>query len=339
MYNKSRKVGCTVDTELIYGLQGQKRKLWQDFLIRSGLEADEDLQATVLVWEDRQIIATGSRQDHILKCIAVDDQHQGEGLTGTLLTQLRQDAFSNGFNHLFLYTKPKNKWMFSSLFFYPIAQTKDVLLMENKEHGIRDFLATLPDDRADGTVGAAVMNCNPFTKGHRYLIETAAKECDRVYIFVLSEDKSEFSAIDRMNMVKLGTADLPNVTVLPTGPYLISSATFPTYFLKDREQAGTVQCLLDIDIFCKYYAPKFGITRRYVGTEPLSPMTNQYNQALLAALPEKGIAVRQISRLEQDDVPVSASAVRAAMAAGDTQALHRLVPETTYQYLLKEAKL
>ena len=328
-----------MDIELIYGLQGRKKALWQEFLAKAELEPDENLQATVLIWEDEEIIATGSRQDHILKCIAVDDRHQGEGLTGTLLTQLRQDAFANGHKHLFLYTKPKNKWMFSSLFFYPIAQTKDVLLMENREQGIRDFLATLPDGQAQGTVGAAVMNCNPFTKGHQYLIETAAKECDHVYIFVLSEDKSEFSAKDRMHMVKLGTAHLPNVTVLPTGPYLISSATFPTYFLKDREQAGTVQCLLDIDIFCKYYAPKFSITRRYVGTEPLSPMTNQYNQALLAALPEKGIEVRQIKRLEQESTPVSASAVRAAMAAGDHEALRRLVPETTYEYLLKEATL
>ena len=327
-----------MDTELIYGLQGRKKALWQAFLNKAGLEPDENLQATVLIWEDGEIIATGSRQDHILKCIAVDDLHQGEGLTGTLLTQLRQDAFASGYKHLFLYTKPKNKWMFSSLFFYPIAQTKDVLLMENKEHGIRDFLDTLPNGQAQGTVGAAVMNCNPFTKGHRYLIETAARECDHVYIFVLSEDKSEFSAQDRMNMVRLGTADLPNVTVLPTGPYLISSATFPTYFLKDREQAGTVQCLLDIDIFCKYYAPKFSITRRYVGTEPLSPMTNQYNRALLAALPEKGIQVCQIKRLEQNDTPVSASAVRAAMAAGDDDTLRRLVPETTYQYI-KEAML
>jgi len=328
-----------MDTELCYGLEGHKKKLWQAFLARAGLEPDENLQATVLVWEDGQIIATGSRQDHILKCIAVDDLHQGEGLTGTVLTQLRQDAFHQGFQHLFLYTKPKNKWLFSSLFFYPIAQTGDVLLMENRQNGIQDFLRSLPDGKQGSAVGAAVMNCNPFTKGHRYLIETAAGECDHVYVFVLSEDKSRFSAKDRMNMVKLGTADLPNVTVLPTGPYLISSATFPTYFLKDREQAGTVQCLLDIDIFCRYYAPKFGITRRYVGTEPLSPMTNQYNQALLATLPEKGIEVRQIPRLEQADTPVSASAVRAAMAAGDEDSLRRLVPETTYQYLRKEELL
>ena len=325
-----------MDTELCYGLQGQKKRLWQDFLGRAGLEPDENLQATVLIWEGDQIIATGSRQDHILKCIAVDDLHQGEGLTGTLLTQLRQDAFSQGYKHLFLYTKPKNKWMFSSLFFYPIAQTKDVLLMENRERGIRDFLDSLPEGNAQGTIGAAVMNCNPFTKGHRYLIETAAKECDHVYIFVLSEDKSEFSAADRMNMVKLGTADLPNVTVLPTGPYLISSATFPTYFLKEREKAGQIQCLLDIEIFSRYYAPKFGITRRFVGTEPLSPMTNQYNEALLAHLPAKGIEVCQIPRLELEATPISASAVRAHLAAGEWDKLRALVPETTYDYLAEK---
>ena len=299
-----------MDVERIGNLQGQKLRLWQEFLAKAGLEADAQVEHTVLIWEDGQIIATGSRQDNLLKCIAVSDAHQGEGLTGTLLTHLRQDAFSEGYNHLFLYTKPRNKFMFSSLFFYPIAQTKDVLLMENKQRGIQDFLASLEVVESGGTVGAIVMNCNPFTKGHRYLIETAAKECDRLYVFVLSEDKSFFSAKDRMEMVRLGTADLSNVTVLPTGPYLISSATFPTYFLKEQGAKEQIHCLLDIEIFCNYYVPKFGISRRYVGTEPFCNTTGQYNEALIAHLPEKGIELRQIQRLEENSTPISASAVR-----------------------------
>ena len=137
-------------------------------------------------------------------------------------------------------------------------------------------------------------------------------------------------------MVKRGTADLPNVTVLPTGPYLISSATFPTYFLQEREKAEQVHCLLDIQIFCKYFAPKFGITRRYVGTEPLSPMTDQYNTALRENLPGMGIEFREIPRLEQGDIPVSASAVRACLQAGQIDALKALVPPTTYTYLLSK---
>ena len=136
-----------------------------------------------------------------------------------------------------------------------------------------------------------------------------------------------------MAMVKLGTQDLPNVAVLPTGPYLISSATFPTYFLKEREKAENVHCLLDIEIFSKYFVPKFGITDRFVGTEPLSPMTNMYNEALQAHLPEKGIRLSQIPRLEESGTPVSASAVRAHLDDGNMDALSKLVPQTTYEYL------
>ena len=322
-----------MDIELVRNLQSGKLAAWQAFLSRAGLEADMQVESTVLVWDDGELIATGSRQGNLLKCIAVDAMHQGEGLTATLLTQLRQDAFSHGYSHLFLYTKPQNEFMFSSLFFYPIAKTDKVLLMENKKDGIASFLNTLTSENNGGKIGAAVMNCNPFTKGHRYLIETAAAQCDRLYVFVLSEDKSEFSAKDRMEMVKLGTKDLPNVTVLPTGPYLISSATFPTYFLKDRENATEIQCLLDIEIFSGYFAPKFGITHRYVGTEPFSPTPNRYNQALKQYLPGRGIKVSEIPRLEQADMPISASAVRQAMQQGDWDTLRSLVPETTFTYL------
>ena len=321
-----------MEIELVHTLRGQKLEAWKGFLTRSGLEPDMDFERTVLIWDDGELIASASRSGNLLKCIAVDALRQGEGLTATLVTQLRQDAFQSGHSHLFLYTKPKNKYMFSSLFFYPIAETGDVLLMENKENGIESFLETLPDDLCGGTVGALVMNCNPFTKGHQYLVETAAKECQRVYVFVLSEDKSQFSAKDRLEMVKLGTAHIPNVTVLPTGPYLISSATFPTYFLKDRENTQQVQCLLDIEIFCRYYAPRLGISRRYVGTEPLSPMTAQYNEALKANLPQRGIAVREITRLELG-VPVSASAVRKALEAGDENTLKAMLPQSSYDYL------
>ena len=322
-----------MDIELIAGIQGRKRELWAAFLQKMALSADEAVEATCLVWEDGDIIATGSRQENILKCIAVDPMHQGEDLTATVLTALRQDAFNAGHKHLFLYTKPKNQFMFSSLFFYPIAKTADVLLMEDRPNGVKSFVESLPAPVKAGKIGAAVMNCNPFTKGHRYLIESAAKECDHLYVFVLSEDKSQFSAKDRMALVKAGTADLTNVTVLPTGPYLISSATFPTYFLKEREKAQTVQCLLDIEVFAKYYAPHFGITDRFVGTEPLSQMTNQYNEALLAHLPEAGIAVHEIPRLETADTPISASYVRSLLGKGEGDLLKTLVPETTYDYL------
>jgi len=322
-----------MNVELHPRLRGIKLNIWKEFLARAGLDADGSVERTALVWDGEALVATGSRQGNLLKCIAVDAARQGEGLTATVLTALRQDAFEAGHTHLFLYTKPQNRFMFSELFFYPIAQTSKVLLMENRNGGIRDFIASLPADDTVRNAGAVVMNCNPFTNGHRYLVETAAKECERLYVFVLSEDKSRFSAEDRLAMVRLGTADLSNVTVLPTGPYLISSATFPTYFLKEREKAGEIQCLLDIEVFVRYYAPHFRITRRYVGTEPLSQMTNQYNSALKSNLPERGIELVEIPRLEHSGVPVSASKVRALIDAGDAESVRSLVPTTTYDYL------
>lgn len=322
-----------MEIELVDRPLGRAKKEWQMLLNRCGLEPDETTQSTVLIWDGDRLAAAGSRQDNLLKCIAVDERYQGEGLTATLLTQLRQDAFRDGCRHLFLYTKPSNLIAFSSLFFYPVAQTGDVLLMENQPGGIVKFLNTLPKTEISGTVGAAVMNCNPFTLGHRYLIETAARECDHVYIFVLSEDKSRFSAADRMEMVKRGTADLLNVTVLPTGDYLISSATFPTYFLKHRDKADAIHCQLDVEIFLRHFVPYFGITRRYVGTEPLSPITEQYNTILGDILPSRGVELREIPRLETGNTPISASAVRQLLDSGSRDALCTLLPETTYRYI------
>jgi [citrate (pro-3S)-lyase] ligase len=224
--------------------------------------------------------------------------------------------------------------MFTDLFFYPVAQTDKVLLMEDKKDGINRFLNSLTAEETSGKAGCIVMNCNPFTLGHQYLIETASKQCDTLYVFVVSEDKSRFSAEDRIEMVRLGTNHIPNVRVIPTGPYLISSATFPTYFLDNREMASEIQCMLDIEVFINYYVPKFGITSRFVGTEPLSPTTNQYNCALKEHLPPRGVSLSEIPRLEKSDAPISASRVRELIDLGDLTSLKALVPDTTYKYLI-----
>lgn len=322
-----------MDIELTSSLRGSKQNIWRDFLAKAGLEADSNVDETVLVWDADTLVATGSRQGNLLKCIAVDPARQGEGLLAKVLTSLRQSAFQDGHCHLFLYTKPANAHLFSGLLFYPVAQTGDVLLMEDKKDGIGEYIESLHPQEHPGTVGAAVMNCDPFTLGHQYLIETAASCCDHLYVFVLSEDKGYFRASDRLEMVKCGTAHLPNVTVLPTGPYLISSATFPTYFLKNRDQAEGIHCQLDVEVFSRYFAPAFGIQRRFVGTEPLSAMTKQYNEVLKTSLPPRDIDVIEIPRLEKGGTPISASEVRRFLENGDTDALASIVPPTTLAYL------
>lgn len=321
------------ETELLTKLSQGKRVLWEQLLRRSELTPDDRVDSYLLIWDQNELIATGARKGNLLKCIAVAPHRQGEDLTATVLTQLRQDAFAAGYSHLFLYTKPKNVQLFSSLFFYPIAETDDVALLESKPDGIKNFLSALSAPCKEGVVGSVVMNGNPFTLGHRHLIKTAAEECDWVYVFVLSEDCSYFSTQDRLAMAQAGSKKFPNVTVLPTGPYLISSATFPTYFLKDPGVIETAQCKLDAEVFARHYAPAFSITRRYVGTEPLCPVTCAYNQTLEKSLPEKGIALRKIERLRKNDTPISATTVRRLYEEQNWDAIRELVPQSTYEYL------
>lgn len=312
---------------------------WTELLKKTNLRAEDTPEVTVLVWDGDTLAATGSRSGTLLQYLAVDPAYQGEDLTATVLTQLRRDAFRAGAEHLFLCTKPANRFLLQGLFFYPVAQTRQVLLMEDRPGGLQQFLAAIPRYEGEGTVGALVMNCDPFTLGHRYVIEQAAKDCGHVYVFVLSEDRGHFPAADRLALVKAGTAHLANVTVLPSGPYMISAATFPTYFLPDRDSADAVRCGLDVEIFAGHIAPALGITRRYVGSEPFSAMTEQYNRALAQALPPRGVALVEIPRLEQDGAAVSASRVRALLRAGELAAVRDLVPPTTYEYLEKHQEV
>ena len=321
--------------ELLYGrpFRGAFLDRLNAFLAADGLRYDPHVEFTVCAVEQEEILATGSLEGKICKCIAVSPAHQGEGLSATVLTTLRKEAFDRGHRHLFLYTKPKNRWMFEDLGFFPVAETSDTLLMENQRRGLETFLASLAAPACAGTVGAVVANCNPFTLGHQYLITQAAARCDLLHLFILSEERSLVPAADRLALAKAGTAHLPNVLVHPGGDYLISSATFPTYFLKDESQGESVFCQLDLTLFAERFAPALGITRRFVGTEPICPVTEAYNRAMQAFLPPRGIQVIELPRIAAGGAPISASRVRALWQQGDFAALETLVPPDTLRYL------
>ena len=157
---------------------GRKKKKVQEFLKSMQLQYDEGVEYTVnLTTQDGEIAATGSLQQNVIKCVAVDDRYQGEGLSSRVVTLLLNHASEVGQQHLFVFTKPKNRAMFSDLGFFPIIETADVLLMENVRDGIKQYVQNL--ERPTGnpkTIGAIVANCNPFTNGHRYLIETAERD-------------------------------------------------------------------------------------------------------------------------------------------------------------------
>lgn len=314
--------------------QGRMLNKLRAFLNACGLEYDESIQFTALLMEDDSIAATASLDGGTIKCVAVSPDHQGEDLTAQLLTVLLQEAAQQGIGHLMLYTKPRNQHLFSGLGFHPVMRTADVLLMENRRNGLHAFLAGLTkpaDDRQP--IGCIVANCNPFTLGHRYLIEQAAAECAWVHLFILSENKGMFQPDTRLQMAKEGCQDLPNVLIHPTGPYMVSSATFPSYFLKDKDAAARIHCELDIRLFGEEIAPALGVTRRYVGSEPFCPVTAQYNTRMRQLLPGYGVELIELERKNAGGIAVSASRVRALIQDGATEELTSLLPPSTLKLI------
>lgn len=193
----------------------------------------------------------------------------------------------------------------------------------------------------DAINGSIVMNCNPFTLGHRYLIEYAASLVATLYIFVVEENRSYFPFNDRLFLVKQGTSDLSNVVVLPSGNFIISATTFPGYFLKDDIKDVKIDCSNDINVFAQYIAPALNIKIRFAGEEPLDPVTNQYNDGMMEILPKHGMEFRVIPRKKDNkgEQVISASRVRKLFEAGDFDALKQLVPPTTLDYLKKRQKI
>jgi len=287
--------------------------------------------------KDYRLVASGACFANTLRCLAVDEAWQGEGLMARIISHLAEYQMAKGNAHLFLYTRCDKAPLFAALGFYEITKVKNRLsFMENRRTGFADYLRELEAHRREGRSAALVMNCNPFTLGHRYLVERAAAENDAIHLFVVSEDASLFPFADRYRMIEEGCADLGNVALHQTGSYMISSAVFPAYFLADKNSAIEAQAGLDLLLF-KRIADALGITRRYVGEEPFSRVTGLYNQIMAEQLPAAGLECVIIPRLEVGGQAVSASLVRQLIHDGQMESIKELAPPSTYNYFMTEA--
>ena len=239
-------------------------------LISEGIRRDANLDYTCGMYDDEMhIIATGSCFGNTLRCFAVSHEHQGEGLMNSIVSHLIEFQFSRGNTHLFLYTKCNSAKFFGDLGFYEIARIEEqIVFMENRKTGFQNYLSSLAKDplpekyapdlykTATDTnayppkkVAALVMNANPFTLGHQYLVEKAAAENDLLHLFIVSEDASLVPFQVRKRLVMEGTAHLKNICYHDSGPYIISNATFPSYFQKDENAVIESHAMLDLTVF------------------------------------------------------------------------------------------
>ena len=302
-------------------------------LEQEGIRLDRNLDYTCAIRDDEgHIIATGSMYENTLRCFAVDHRHRGEGLLNRVISHLMEKELERGNLDLFLYTKVASARFFHDLGFYEIARVEDTLVfMENRRDGFGAYLRDLEKTRTEGKSAALVMNANPFTLGHQYLVEKAAAACDTLHLFVVSEDASLVPFAVRRKLVEAGVAHLPNVVLHDSGPYIISNATFPSYFLKDEAAVIDGHARLDLAVFTKI-AAALNITARYVGEEPTSQVTGLYNQIMCEQLPKAGIECVVVPRKEANGKAISASTVRQCLQSGDWDTLEMLLPKTSLDY-------
>lgn len=347
----------------------RQRQRIEAFLKRNGLRIDDMNYYAAVLDDDGEMIAGGGLKDDVIKCVAVDDAHKGEAIANTLVSHLISHANQEGYSCIKLFTKPKNRQLFESLSFRLLAEAPEAILMETGIGGISNtvdalkkikeeskkykeynkeckedskecrentsYLTTSPPHHLTTTMqpnGCIVMNCNPFTLGHRYLVESASRMVEHLFVIVVREDRSAFSYQERKAMVTAGTADFKNVTVCDGSEYAISNTTFPTYFLKRLSDATDTQILLDLDLFRRHIAPALGAEVRFVGTEPTDELTRRYNELMMESLGKDHVV--QIPRLENGGVAVSASRVRRAMESNSLKEAAQLVPPTTLPYII-----
>lgn len=306
-----------------------------DLLLQEeGIRRDYHLDYTCGMYDDdMNVIATGSCFGNTIRCLAVSTKHQGEGLLNEIITHLIDVQFARGNTHLFLYTKCDTARFFSDLGFYEIVRVNEqIVFMENRRTGFADYLKQLESPGHTGLRTASlVMNANPFTNGHLYLVEKAASENDILHLFIVSEEASLVPFSVRKHLVLENTSHLTNLCYHDCGPYIISNATFPSYFQKDEESVIRSHALLDLAVF-KDIAQTLHITRRYVGEEPASQVTNIYNQIMSEELPKAGMECIIIPRKTCGDAVISASTVRKAIHHKDWSTVKKLVPPGTYRY-------
>jgi [citrate (pro-3S)-lyase] ligase len=295
------------------------------------------------IHDDGRLVGVAARAGFVLKMFTIDPDYQGGPILGDLATELTRLGRAAGHDSFFVFTRPQSASAFAQLNFHILVAEGAVTLLEYGD-GFGAWLAEHAGEVRPGRNGAAVVNGNPFTYGHLYLVETASRRVDTFYLFVVREDRSVFPFASRIRLAREATAHLGNVVVLDTSRYAVSAGTFPSYFLKQLDAVALAQMRVDLRLFASRIAPAFGIQVRFVGHEPYDATTAAYNKVMREVFPQHDLALVEIERMREvgETSPsgppsrigyISATKVRAALARRDFAALHWMVPASTLKYL------
>ncbi len=296
------------------------------------LRFEEDFEDLIGVFEQGRLAACGARTGRLLKMLVVAPEFRGAGLIGDIVAELMRRGRDAGWDGFFIFARPCAAAAFEKLGFKPLVRHDKAVLLEYGNALLGYFRARAALVRS-GNNGAAVINADPFSLGHQYLVERAAQQVDTVYVLVPSEGRFALPLQARLDLARRGTAHLPNAVVTDTGPYLLSSVTFPAYFLKPGDQPDQIQLEIDVDLFGRHIAPMFDIRARIVGTEPFDPAIRAYNQTLRQRLGRWNVRLVEIERMKVGERWLNTAYVYQALARGDWRQVEATVPPSTLAFL------
>jgi [citrate (pro-3S)-lyase] ligase len=182
-----------------------------------------------------------------------------------------------------------------------------------------------------------VLNANPFTTGHRYLVSIARKRSSHVLVLVIQGRPESggrgnhentgivFPFDERMGMTKAGLADMDGISVLPSGPYIISRDDFPQGFLSEEMGSVPAHAALDSMVIC-HVCRALGIKSIFAGDEPRDEMSEIHLNALRTACAGSGIQLRVAERKRLGERYISSSMVRQDIADGNMDEAVLLAP-------------
>ncbi|PVX49405.1 [citrate (pro-3S)-lyase] ligase [Balneicella halophila] len=318
-------------------------KLLRDFLEPMGFDFDEnEVDYSVMIFNlNNEVLGVASSQANVLKYIAVAPKYRETAVFAMLITH-QLGRLIEKYDKIFAFTRPRNIMIFEGMGFKKIAVAEPLFcVLEYGLIGINDYVTNLKTYKIEkegaDDIASLVVNCNPITNGHLYLIEKASVESDWVYLFVVQENRSAFPFEVRLQLVKEATKHIQNLTIIPGGDYIVSGKTFPHYFLKgvNTTDITTKQAELDVTIFRDYIVPALGIKKRYVGEEMYCQTTAAYNRAMKRLLVPVGVEVIEVERKKNADTKeyISASNIRDAIRRDELEVVKNSLPEATYNYL------
>ena len=299
------------------------------FLASFNLRYEQDIDKTLYIEENDKIIATISKSKDIIKCLAISSDYQSENLSSILISKILEKMREENIHSYMVFTKAIYENTFINLGFKKLVNTSNTVMLEGGVDSIEDTIKRMKvkinveygSVNQDIQIGSIVMNANPVTLGHQYLIEKSSLENDLTLVFVVEENNQEFDFQSRYSLVYLTCKKYENVVVLPASKYIVSKSTFPTYFLSEDIVDNEVS-LIDGLIFKKYFMEQLNISKRYVGSEVKEKM-NDYNKTLQSILEDKLVLLDRISFEGQ---VVSASYVRELLKKGSIEEALKYIP-------------